>query len=166
MRSSDDLRRRVRATGFTLVELLVVVTLSSIIMTLAIRAWQPMSAETLSLRDRARAAGELRLAVDALLSDLGGAETVTESVAGDELYITREQAVAERLGAWSGGDLGILYSLVSGDLVRNDLALGITVTIATDLGAIEVDESGGETSLRLETGADLTYREVTLRWAP
>ena len=151
--------------GFTLVELMVTVTLSSIVMTLALRAWRPMSHATLELRDRARAAAELRLAVDSLLQDMGGADTVVVT-AGGELQIVREQAVAEVLGAWDDGDLGILYSLVGDSLLREDLALGTSVVVATRLDDFVPDDSGPDVDITLSVGSELSYREVTLTWAP
>lgn len=161
---SDPAHGRPRG-GFTLVELMVTMTLASIVMTLSLRAWKPMSHATLELRDRARAVAELRLAVDGLLQDLGGADSVVVTVDGD-LAIFREQAVAEVVGAWSGGDLGILYSLDGEQLLREDLALGTSVVTATRLEAFEVTDGASGVDVRLAVGSDLTYREVTLTWSP
>ena len=83
------------ARGFTLLELLVGVTVSSIVITLAMLAWKPMSSATLHLRDRAHDTTELRLAVDLLLADLGGADTALPTSEPDELHIVREQAGEE-----------------------------------------------------------------------
>ena len=124
-----------------------------------------MSHATLELRDRARAAAELRLAVDSLLQDMGGADTVVVT-AGGELQIVREQAVAEVLGAWDDGDLGILYSLVGDSLLREDLALGTSVVVATRLDDFVPDDSGPDVDITLSVGSELSYREVTLTWAP
>jgi prepilin-type N-terminal cleavage/methylation domain-containing protein len=154
-----------RSRGFTLVELMVTVTVSSIVMTLALRAWKPMSHATFELRDRARAVAELRLAVDALLADLGGAESVAVTLDG-ELQIFREPAVAGLAGAWDDGDLGILYSLAGEDLLRQDLALGSSVILATRLGSFAAVESAPDVDVTLSVGSKLSYREVTLRWTP
>jgi prepilin-type N-terminal cleavage/methylation domain-containing protein len=151
--------------GFTLLELLVGVTVSSIVITLAMLAWKPMSSSTLHLRDRARDTTELRLAVGLLLADLGGADTALPTSELDELHIVREQAVAELAGAWSGGDDGILYVLDDGALERRDLALGTSVVVASGLAAFDIERvAGSETHVTLRVGEGLGERQVELVW--
>ena len=157
---------RTRARGFTLVELLVGVTLSSIIVTIAMLGARPMGRSTLMLRDRARDTTELRLAVESLLQDLGGADTALPTMQPEELHLMREQAVAELAGAWSGGsDAGILYSLSDGDLRRQDVALGTEVLVASGLTTFEVERvAGSETHVTLSVGEGLGQRQVELVW--
>jgi len=161
MRANDG-----RSAGFTLLELLVGVTVSSIVLTLAMLAWKPMSRSTLLLRDRARDTTELRLAVESLLADLGGADTALPTSEPEELHIVREQPVAELAGAWSAGaDEGILYSLSSGRLQRRDVALGTEVIVASGLVAFDVERvAGSETHLTLRVGEGLGERQVELVW--
>ena len=152
--------------GFTLVELLVGVTLSSIVITIAMLGARPMGRSTLMLRDRARDTTELRLAVESLLQDLGGAGTALPTIQPDELHVVREQAVAELAGAWSGGaDAGILYTLSDGDLRRQDVALGTEVLVASGLTTFEVERvAGSETHVTLSVGEGLGQRQVELVW--
>jgi hypothetical protein len=159
----DDRRTR---RGFTYLELMIGVLVSSVIVTVGTLAWKPISESTLSLRNRARDVSEMRLAVEALLADLGGAETALPGPDENELLIVREQAVAELQGAWSGGgDEGILYSLSGGDLVRQDLALGSSIVIAQHLGEFGVERVDGiETHVTLRAGAGLDERSVELVW--
>ena len=154
------------AAGFTLLELLIGVTISSIIITLAMLAWKPMSSSTLLLRDRARDTTELRLAVETMLQDLGGADTALPTSEPDELHIVREQAVAELAGAWSGaGDEGILYALSDGQLERRDVALGTSMVVASGLETFEVERVAGiETHVTLSVGEGLGERQVELVW--
>ena len=155
-----------RDRGFTLVELLVGVTLSSIVITIALLGARPMSRSTLGLRDRARDTTELRLAVESLLQDLGGADTALPTMQPEELHVVREQAVAELAGAWSGGaDAGILYALSDGDLRRQDVALGTEVLVASGLTTFEVERvAGSETHVTLSVGEGLGQRQVELVW--
>jgi len=152
--------------GFTHLELMIGVLVSSVIVTVGTLAWRPISGNTLALRDRARDVAEMRLAVEALLADLGGAETALPGPDPGELLIVREQAVAELQGAWdAGADEGILYSFAGGDLLRQDLALGSSVIIAQHLLQFDVERvDGTETHLRLRTGTGLEERSVELVW--
>ncbi len=141
---------RARA-GLTLVELLVGVTLSSILMTIAMQGWRWSQGSTLALRDRSQVVSELRVAFESLLQDLGGAETALPS--GDNLTITREQAVAEVQGAWSAGtDDGIVYSLDGENLVREDLELGSIVVVAKGIDEFAVSRAGGMTHIVITAG--------------
>ncbi|HTE04950.1 MAG TPA: type II secretion system protein [Planctomycetota bacterium] len=156
------MRRHERA--HTLVELLVAVTISSLLVNVAMMAWRPISHSTLTLRDRAADETELRLAVEALLADLGGAQTALPT-AGGELRIVREQAVAELAGAWDGSDDGISWSLQDGKLVRLDLALGTELVVAAGLTDFDVTRPGGtETHVLLGIGADDDARTLELVW--
>jgi prepilin-type N-terminal cleavage/methylation domain-containing protein len=157
--------RRARA-GFTLVELLVSVVVASIVLTLAMLGWRPMARATLGLRDRARDGAELRLAVECLLADLGGADTALPTSEPAELHIVREQAVAELAGAWSGGgDAGILYALEGGLLSRQDAALGTAVVVAGGLTGFAVERvAGTETHVTLSAGEGLGAYAVELVW--
>ncbi len=150
--------------GHTLVELLVVVTISAILVNIAMLAWKPISASTLSLRDRASEDAELRFAVEALLADFGGADAALPTLDGD-LRITREQAVAELAGAWDGDDDGIVWSLTDGDLIRHDEALDTEIVMASGLTGFVVTRPGdAETHVLLSAGSGAGARSVTLAW--
>ena len=130
-------------SGVTLVELLVASILGSFLLIMALSAWRPASAEVLSVRDRARTGAEVRLAVEALLQDLGGADSALPGPDG-QLVIKRLQPLAERLGAWSGGDDdGIEWSLQDGALHRMDLELDTDVILAAGLAGLLVTSDAG-----------------------
>ncbi|HEX5011197.1 MAG TPA: prepilin-type N-terminal cleavage/methylation domain-containing protein [Planctomycetota bacterium] len=151
-------------SGVTLVELLVASILGSFLLIMAMMAWRPASAEALSVRDRARSGAELRLAVEALLQDLGGADSALPGPDG-ELVIKRLQPLAERLGAWSAGDDdGIEWWLQDGKLHRQDLELNTDVILAAGLTGLLVTRDAGETHIRLEAGAGDDARSVELAW--
>lgn len=153
------------ARGFTLLELLIGVTVSSIIVMLAMMAWKPMSRATLLLRDRARDVTEMRLAVESLVQDLGGADTALPTSEEGELHIVREQPVAELAGAWNGvADPGILYTLSGGSLARQDVSSGDTVLLAAGLREFEVERVADQTHVRLAVGEGLGERRVELVW--
>jgi len=153
-----------RQSGVTLVELLVASILGSFLLIMAMTAWRPASAEVLSVRDRARTGAEMRLAVEALLQDLGGADTALPGPDG-QLVIKRLQPLAERLGAWSAGDDdGIEWSLQDGALHRLDLELDTDVILAAGLTNLLVDSDAGETHIRLETGTGHDARALELAW--
>ena len=151
-------------SGVTLVELLVASILGSFLMIMAMSAWKPASAEVLSVRDRARSGAEMRLAVEALLQDLGGAESALPGPDG-QLVIKRLQPLAERLGAWSAGDDdGIEWSLQDGALHRQDLELNTDVILAAGLTGLVVLDDAGETHIRLAVGTGDEARALELAW--
>jgi type II secretory pathway component PulJ len=151
-------------SGVTLVELLVASILGSFLLIMAMTAWRPASAEVLSVRDRARSGAELRLAVEALLQDLGGADSALPGPDG-ELVIKRLQPLAERLGAWSAGDDdGIEWSLQDGALHRLDLELNTDTILAAGLTDLLVSSDAGETHIRLEAGSGHDARALELAW--
>ena len=153
-----------RARGFTLVEVLVVVTLSSVLVIAAMRGWRPIQQNTLHLRDRARIAAELRLATDWLLADLGAAETVTEPF-DDELHIARSRARAILLGTWNGlWDPGVTYVLSGDDLIRTDDDSGAQLIVASNVTLFEIDDPGDGLHVALEAGGGLELRRIELVW--
>ena len=153
-----------REAGHTLLELLVATTVSTLIVVLAMEAWRPMGSSALGLRDRARADTELRLAADALLQDLGGAQTALPGPDG-ELQIVRVPALAQRLGAFSGGDDdGIVWSFADGRLSRWDHELSGDFVLADGLTAFTVTRDGDETHVLLGAGSGADARQLELVW--
>lgn len=152
-----------RHAGYTLAELLIVVTLSSIVVSIALRGWAPLSRSTLALRDRAAANAELRLTIDALLDDFGCAANAEQTVDGD-LWIVREQVCAELLGTWEDdADAGVLWTFDSGDVLRIDLTSGQTALVGR-LETFEVTEEEGVVDVRMVVGAAPDAYEYTLSW--
>ena len=97
MSPSRPAPRRRRQAGHTLVELVAVATITSVMLTIAMRASQPMTASAISQRDRAVASSELRLAVESLLADLEGVVAAMRQAGTDqESRRQRLAALAER----------------------------------------------------------------------
>jgi len=151
------------ARGFTLVELLVVVVLSSGIMLLGMWSWRPQQHAILELRDRTQVVGELRLAVENLLQDLGGAHKLT--ISGTTLHIEREEATATLAGGWDGSaDEGVEYWRDDDDLWRLDVASGRVRLVASRLTAFDVGKNGKRISIDLSAGEGDAERNLGLRW--
>ena len=152
------------ADGHTLLELLVATVISTILVIIALQASKPASHAALSLRDRARADTELRLAAGALLADLGGAQTALPA-AGGGLEIVRVPDLAQRIGAFSGGDDdGIVWSLDAGRLSRWDHELDTDLVLADDLTGFDVTRQGSETHILLGVGTGADARTLELVW--
>ncbi len=152
-----------RTAGYTLAELLIVVTVSGIIMAIAVRGWGPMLDATLSLKARAGASADLRVTVGSLLEDLGCADQVIRTGEGG-VWIIREEACARALGAWNGSDdPGVLWTFESEVLRRHDLASTANIMIAP-LSAFDVTETEELISVRIAVGEGLDASEMTLQW--
>lgn len=152
-----------RRAGYTLAELLITVTVASIVVTIALRGWGPLSQSTLSLKARAAGNAELRLAIDAVLADVGAAETVSRTVDGD-LWIVREQQRAEVLGTWiADEDAGVLFTLADGRLTRIDLTSSQEIVVAR-LDTFDVTETVDEVDILFGYGSGADAFSYTLTW--
>lgn len=162
---------RMKNRGFTLVELLIVSILVAILSVTALAAWSSLSTSTFSLRDRARVVAELRMAVEHLQQDLGGAASAVPRM-GDGLHIDREDAVGALAGESHGdGAAGIDYFVTDGNLVRRNILSGVgladEIVVASGLSNFDVTRPGGEeTYIYLAAGTALNERTVTLVWMP
>ena len=159
-----------RTRGFTLAELLVVVTVSAIVVVTALRAWAPIHTNTEHLRQRAHHVSELRLAVDWILADLADAVAVAETV-DSELWIQRSPERIAALGlttpilGWYPPDGGVTYALSGTDLVRTDVDEGTPIVVATAIQAFEVSEPGDGVHVDIVVGTGLGERAIELVWA-
>lgn len=151
--------------GRGLLELLVTAVLLGMLSIAIMRLGPPMADGTRLLAARARDLTELRLALEYLLQDMGGAAEVNETVDG-ELHLVRTNALADKVGALVlGADAGILYALDDGMLVRTDLALGDVTYVARGVQTFSVSESTGvETTITLGAGEDIASTSVDLVW--
>lgn len=159
------MRRNLRS-GHTLVEMTVVVTLLSAVMSLVVRAQRPYSEMVMELQDRATTSSELHLAVDFLATDLGAAADMVRE--GDStLRIVREGLFAQRRGVADGAiDPGVRYSFRDGRIVRTDLVDQEEFVVASGLTGFEVSRPrGNETRITTRDGiADADQHSVTLVW--
>ena len=154
-----------RHAGHTLVELLVVGVIMSIISIVVMKGSAPMAWSSLHLRNRNLSSNELRMAVESLLQDLGGAERL--KIQSGLLHIEREAAVLQALGLYSGSkDLGVEYRLDEGSLWRQDLEAGSDLVVARDLEAWAVARIPG-VGIRVTAvaGVDDAERTVELTWS-
>lgn len=90
--------------GHSLLEVSVAMFLVAVVSGLAVRASGPFTSMITTLEERGGAVQELRLALDYLAHDLGGADEV--SVEGRALVLRREPTVLDRLGDRSGVGAG------------------------------------------------------------
>lgn len=158
-------RSRRRVGGYTMVDILAASALLGIFASVAVGAARFVGVATSSLRDRARAASELRMAVEYLREDLGGAVTV-EAVDDTTVRILREETVARLAGAWiSGADAGVEYAADGGRLVRRDLATDTSVVAALGITEFDVEEpAADEVTIRISAGTGSEEHAVTLAW--
>ncbi|MBC8328562.1 MAG: type II secretion system protein [Planctomycetes bacterium] len=158
-------RPRRRRSGHTLVEMVIVGMIVALVATFATRAWNPIGDSIVGLRERATASSELRLAVEYLREDFGGAAEVAEET-GEKLLIRREAAVAFVAGVPSGtADPGIRYWLDEDRLVRRDLWSRDEFVVARKVGSFQITRFHGiEYRVALTAGADSDQRTITLAW--
>lgn len=159
-----DTPRRARAeSGHTLLELLVVMIIMGVIMTLMTDAFRPLDQGTISLRDRAHAMNELRMAVDALTADLGTAVEI-DVKRGRTLVITQMRSVLS-LDARSLAQsvTQVRWELHEGDLMREDTSSPSPIVIARGLTLFEFSSAlGRNTRITLGAGRDDAARKIHL----
>ncbi|MBL7009219.1 MAG: hypothetical protein ISR76_09490 [Planctomycetes bacterium] len=162
MKLHDRSRSR---SGHTLSEMVIVGMIVALIATYATRAWNPIGDSIVGLRERAVASSELRLAVEYLREDFGGAAAVVEE-SGEKLLIRREEAVAFVGGVPVGtADPGIRYWLDEDRLVRKDLWTLQEFVVARRVGSFQITRFHGiEYRVALTAGADSDQRTITLAW--
>ena len=152
-----------RQRGFTLVELMVALTFSSIIIGMALRVQGPAQRFITDLRTQAYATAELRLAAEWLCHDLAAGRVVSQR--GPFFHIEREANVARQYGAWAGTwDLGVAYRLDGDNLLRIDWKTAEAHAVATGLSAFEIEEDAGTWTLHLAIGEGFAGRTLDLVW--
>ena len=162
--SRDPCHRREQ--GHSLLEVLVASMLLAMISIAVMRVGPELTSGTAKLTARARTVGELRIAVESILQDMGGAADVSW-MNNDRLEIIREEELAVWLGAWvpGPGDAGIQYELETEGLVRTDLALGSAVVVAREIDVFTVTETGNaRVTITLGSGEGLAERSLQLIW--
>ncbi|MCE9635997.1 MAG: hypothetical protein K8T90_09845 [Planctomycetes bacterium] len=160
------MRARTRCSGHTLADVLVASVLVGIFATISGGAARFMGVATSSLRDRARATGELRMATEYLRQDLGAAASLARTEDG-ALHIVREEAYARLFGGWTdGADAGVTYERRGQRLFRIDVASDTEVVAALDLHEFTVEERAlDETAVLITAGTGSEARSLTLLWS-
>lgn len=167
MRNSLILERpRRHQGGHTLLELTIVVTILSVLMTLVARAQRPFSEMVMELQDRAVSSSELHMAVDYIARDCGAALEV-KRLSKTSFLIQREEARLRRLGLASDGeDPGLKYSYRDGQLLREDKVQGGSFVVATGLTGFEVSRMrSGRLRIKIQDGIEPEQHEITLVWS-
>jgi len=156
---------RARQSGFTIVELMISLTFASILVMLAVKVQRAQQHAIVSLRKRAYAAAELRLATEWLRHDLAAGASVSWN--DPWLKIEREGEVSSQYGAWTGSsDLGVSYRLDVRNLLRIDWKTAEAHAVATGIDLFEVDVQAQTVSVTLgvDDDDDMSGRTVTLVW--
>lgn len=163
-KSTSRLRQR-SAAGHTLLEMTIVVTIMSVLVSMVARAQRPFSEMILELQDRSITASELHLAVDYLSKDMGAAEKVDRR-SEDSLLIRREASAVRRLGVVAPTvDRGIQYTYKDGYLLRKDLETGGSFVVATGMTGFDVGRlRNKEMRITLADGVGEEQHEVSLVW--
>ena len=152
--------------AFTLLELLIASVLSIGLTLIAAQFWGYFSVSLTELNDRARLAQEMRFAVEGLTQDFG--TTVGASVmAADEVLLCRDGGnVPNGSPDWAPPDTLVRYSLISGQLVRQDLSSGVSLAVADNVSVFAVQDVTASV-LRMDITVlrgDIS-RQVSLLWS-
>jgi len=158
------IRARRSRTGFTLLELVVVLMVTALVFLLAGALQSSYAKRSTELLVRARAVRELQLAVESLRQDAGGAIAM-QRWSPSAVRVLRDSPPLAAAGlVVQGVDAGVEYELVGDDLVRTDLEFGGSWVAASGLTAFDVTETGAQVELRLAAGSGNEAKEVFLRW--
>ena len=150
--------------GFTLLELVVVLTVTGLVFLLAGALQSSYARRSTDLLERAQAVRELQLAVEAIRQDAGGALAMQRWSPAAVRILRDGPPLAATGQPLQGGDAGVQYELIGDDLVRTDLEFGGEWVAASGLTAFEVAETGTQVELRLAAGSGDEAKEVFLRW--
>ena len=132
-------RRTNRCAGFTLLELLVAAMLSIGLAMITAQFWVYFSRQLGDLKARARAAQELRFAVDTMSRDMGAAVGATP-IGSDGVLICKDDGDANGVAEWGDPDKLIRYTLVGGQLVREDQASGVEIVVVDNVSVFAVED--------------------------
>ena len=157
--------RTCKGAGFTLLELLIAAMLSIGLMLIAGQFWGYFSRQLSDINARARAAQELRFAVSSITQDMGPAVGAVP-VGSDGVLLCKDGGDANGLPEWAEPDGLVSYSLVGGQLVRQDQSSGVSIVVADNVSVFAVEDVS-PTVLRMTIAiqrADIT-RQVSLLWS-
>ena len=161
-------RRPSPERGHTLLELLVAASLVGVLGIVFGLAGRFTSGETMRMRQRARASGELHAVVEYLRQDLARASQITVE-RGDTLNVKPERPIAglEDAKAWSAS-LRIEYSLDGERLLRTTQPERKQTVVALGITGFDVNRepADDQTTIVIAAGEGLQKRQVTLIWRP
>ena len=148
--------------GFTLLEMTIVVLVSMMVFLLGASLHAHYSRRSADLIERAETLRELRLAVEWLRQDVGGADNIRR-LNSARLRISRSPETLARVGG-TAPDAGIDYLLTGEHLERIDRELGGNFVVATGLTAFEVTERGQDIEILLRAGTGTEEQEIVVLW--
>ena len=157
------IRRRPRA-GFTLLELTIVLLVSSMVFLIGAGLQSHYSRTTQDLRDASSTIRELRLGIEWLRKDAGGAVDF-QRLGRSRVRIFRSDEAMRFIGGVAP-DSGVEYRLVDDRLFRRDLEVGGNFVVAEGLETFEVRAAGTEVRLQLGAGEGAHAQALELRWSP
>lgn len=152
--------------AFTLMELLVVSMLMAGLTIIAATSWRYLTVQMTDCTARARAAQELRFAVENIAQDMGAAVGATPVGGNGVLLCLDGGSNPNGQADWASPDVLVQYSVSDGQLVRYDQSAGTEVTVAGDVSSLVV-ENVTATLLRIVVQvrrSDVT-RQATLFWS-
>ena len=158
-------RRTDRCTGFTLLELLIAAMLSIGLAMVTAQFWVYFSRQLGDLKARARVAQELRFAVDTMARDMGAAVGATP-IGSDGVLVCKDDGDANGLAEWAAPDKLIRYSLVDGQLVREDQTSGVEIVVADNVSVFAVEDVSAsvlQMTITVERG-DVS-RQAAMLWS-
>ena len=153
-------------TGFTLMELLITAGLSAGLAMATAHFWRYFSYQLKDLNARARVAQELRLAVDGITRDMGPAVGATP-VGTDQVMICQDGGdIPDGLAGWGEPDRLVIYSLVGGQLLREDQSSGVEIVIADGVSTFIVEDvTPSVMRISVTVSRDGISRGVKLIWS-
>ena len=153
--SCDMCVRPVR--GFTLLELLVASLLAIVLGAMTAQLWRHFSLQTADLSQRATAARELKLALEALRGDMGSVNWLMR-VDEHRLMISRYSL--------DGQETLVEYSPDGSNLRRFDHRTAVSIPIASNVSSFLVEDIGGSILRVVVTvTCGQTQRQATLLWS-
>lgn len=151
--------------GHTLLELTVAATLVGVVGIVFGLAGRYTSGETMRLRQRARASGELHAVVEHFRQDLARSIGIKYDGAG-RLYILPERPITslESSKAWPDSAM-VEYALDGERLVRTQHPDDVSTVVALGIKAFELNQGDSyELRIHIAAGEGTLRREVTLVW--
>jgi type II secretory pathway pseudopilin PulG len=156
MKSWRDISAR-RGGGFTLLELLIASILAIMVGAMTAQLWRYFSAQATNLSQRARAAQELKFALETLRSDMGA---ITWALPANEGRLLINKYTL------SGQEALVEYYVDGGNLRRYDHVTGVSVPLASNVSGFYVENiEGSVLRVVVTVTCGQTDHQATLLWS-